>query len=126
MTYCSTYIADLNDPNFDPNVFAVGNLPRQLAPSFPSVWEHYNAPFHRWVKERQIPTRVIDHSAFLAIVTKAQIEDYIALTYGNRPGYNDPKEMANHKTDVSTLNAIKAVVTTFDDHKLYGLVAECD
>ena len=117
MTYCSTYVGDLDDPDFDPNGFDYGNIPRHIGPSFPPTGQHYNGPFHDWVKIRQIPIKETDHTAYVATVTKAQIEDYIAFAYGPAP---------DRGGSARQLSEIEAVLATLQANKLYALVAECD
>ncbi|QOL50236.1 hypothetical protein [Massilia litorea] len=129
MTYCSTYIGDLHDPKFDINNFEIGNLPRNLCPSFPPVGEHYNRPFHDWVGLREVPIKETDYTAYVATLSKSQIEDYIRFAYDSDPSYNDPKAMLTWEGKaylVEKLNEIKDFVATLDPCKEYALVAECD
>ncbi|MCP4469376.1 MAG: hypothetical protein GY815_01605 [Gammaproteobacteria bacterium] len=55
MTYCSTYIGDLDDPEFSwEEGNWSGNIPWGLGASFPGYLEHYNAQFKRWVVEADV------------------------------------------------------------------------
>lgn len=130
MTYCSVYIGDLDDPNFDITASGpVGNTPRALTKSFPAEGEHYNALFHRWIKDRQITCVETDYSAYVARVTKAQIADYVDYAYGSNESYTDPDCMLRWEGRpylVDKLEKIKAFIASLDNEKLYALVAECD
>ncbi len=120
MTYCSTYIGDLESPGFDPDKAAIGNIPRALAPSLPPTGEHYNGRFHAWVKLRGIAVKETDYTAYVAKVTKTQIEDYLQFAYGDaQEGY-----FASERSE--QLQQIRAIVTALAPDKLYALVAECD
>ena len=112
MTYCSTYIGDLDDPSFewdggDWN----GNIPRNIGPRFPPAPEHYNGRFHSWVAKTRVTCKQTDFDGWVALVNKQQILDYIEYCYG-----------ADTKADLETLIMF---VNTFDGSKQYGLVAEC-
>lgn len=130
MTYCSVYIGDLDDPNFDISARGpVGNIPRALSKSFPPDGEHYNRLFQQWIKDRQIACVQPDYSAFVARVTKAQIADYINYAYGSNSSYTDPEQMLRWEGKpylVDKLEEIKALIASLDKDKLYALVAECD
>lgn len=112
MTYCSTYIGDLEDPSFkwddgDWN----GNIPRSIGPDFPPEPEHYNGRFHSWVSETGVICKQTDFDGWVARVNKQQILSYIKYCYG-----------ADKKAEVEKL--IK-FVNTLDESRQYGLVAEC-
>lgn len=129
MTYCSTYIGDLDDPEFHLDRPMTLNIPRALSDSFPPVGEHYNAMFHRWINEKQIPCVQTDYNGWVASVTKAQLNDYIDFAYGSCPSYTDVDKMLTWEGEaylVAKLNIIKHLVATLDESKQYGLVAECD
>jgi hypothetical protein len=111
MTYCSTYIGDLDDPKFsweegDWN----GNIPRGLGESFPGYLEHYNAQFKRWVVEADVTWKQTDYGGWVAKVDKQQLLDFITYCYGT-----DPK---------GRVQELIQFVNGLDDNKIYGLVAE--
>jgi len=111
MTFCSTYIGDLDDPSFSWEADNwSGNIPRRLGPSFPGYLEHYNAQFKRWVVEANVTWKQTDYGGWVAKVDKLQLLDFITYCYGP-----DPKG--------KVLELIQ-FVNDLDDNKIYGLVAE--
>ena len=112
MTFCSTYLGDLEDPTFkwdggDWN----GNIPSSIGPIFPPEPEHYNGRFHSWVEKARVPCKQTDFDGWVARVNKQQILEYISYCYG--------------EDDSARLRKLIKFVNTLDDSKIYGLVAEC-
>jgi hypothetical protein len=112
MTYCSTYIGDLDDTSFEWDVGDWnGNIPGRIGPEFPYAPKHYNAIFHEWVGISGVTSKQTDFDGWVARVNKQQILDYIEYCYG---------------ADVTAdLEKLLWFVNTLDDSKQYGLVAEC-
>ena len=110
MTYCSTYIGDLDDPSFswDDGDWH-GNIPRRLGESFPGPLEHYNRQFHSWVAEAGVTWKQTDFGGWVAKVDKAQILEFIHYCYGS-------------SSDKRIKELIRFVEELED--KTYGLVAE--
>ena len=111
MTYCSTYIGDLDDPKFSwEEGNWSGNIPRGLGESFPGYLEHYNAQFKRWVVEADVICKHTDDGGWVAKVDKLQLLDFIKYCYGPDPG--------------ESVQELIQFVKGLDDNKIYGLVAE--
>ena len=112
MTFCSTYIGDLEDPSFKwEGGDWSGNIPRNISPKFPHASEHYNGRFHSWVSKSDVICKQTDFDGWVARVNKKQILDYLHYCY-------DDDESAD-------LEGLIEFVNTLDDSKQYGLVAEC-
>jgi hypothetical protein len=112
MTYCSTYIGDLDHPEFkweggDWN----GNIPPRLGPVFPPGPKHYHATFDAWVDQAGVINKQTDFDGWVARVTQPQILDFIEFCYG-----------------LEITDAVEQLINfvhTLDDAKEYGLVSEC-
>ena len=129
MTYCSTYIGDLADPDFRIDEVLTINLPRHLFKPFPSPREHYNRLFHDWVKLRALSCKQIDYNGYLTQVTKDELLDYIEFVYGPDPRFMEPENLLASDVrgdDMRRLGEIKAFIATLDPTQRYALVAECD
>jgi hypothetical protein len=112
MTYCSTYIGDLEDPEFkweggDWN----GNIPPRLSPVFPPGPAHYHSTFDAWVDQAGVTSKQTDFDGWMARVSKPQILDFIEFCYG--------REITD------AVEKLINFVHTLDDAKEYGLVSEC-
>jgi len=115
MTDCVVYVGDLDDPLFkwdggDWN----GNVPARLSPEFPPMVQSYNAKYHAWVKAVGVKCEQTDFGAWVACVTKAQIEEFIAQVY------RDDEVLP---WVVDSLEKLKKFVAKLDGTKVYGLVA---
>ena len=124
MTACDVYIGDLDDPEFywdggDWN----GNVPKPIASVFPPVGGHYNECFHRWVDESGVECRQTDFGGWVARVTRQQLVDYIEYCYGAESKYTDPDEGQAWKHLVDRLEKVRQEVASFDEGRLYALVA---
>ena len=111
MTYCSTYIGDLDCPGFeweggDWN----GNIPGRVGPLFPPAVGHYHQKFHAWVNESGVVCKQTDFGGWVARVTRQQLLDFISYCYGPS------------KTDA--IERLIDFIGSLDDSKEYGLVAE--
>jgi hypothetical protein len=129
MTHCSTYIGDLDDPDFHIDQVLTINLPRHLSKTFPRPREHYNVLFHQWVKVRAMPCKQIDYDGYLVLLTKDELRDYIAYVYDSDPSYTNSKNISEsgpHQHEVKRLKEIKTFITTLDPGRRYALIAECD
>lgn len=129
MTHCSTYIGDLDDPDFHIDQALTINLPRGLSKPFPRPREHYNILFHAWVKARALPCRQIDYNGHLVMVTKDELLDYLAYVYDTDPRYTGPEYVLAsglYHHEFKRLSEIKALIATLDPQRRYALVAECD
>ena len=112
MTYCSTYIGDLDHPEFkweggDWN----GNIPPRLGPVFPPGPAHYHSTFYAWVDKVGVVNKQTDFDGWVARVTQPQILDFIEFCYG-----------------LEITDAVEHLINfvhTLDDAKEYGLVSEC-
>ena len=112
MTYCSTYIGDLEDASFkwDGGDWS-GNIPGNIGPPFPPAPKHYNAIFHEWVDISGVTCKQTDFDGWVARVDRQQILDYIKYCYGD--------------DDSAEVQKLIEFVSGLDDSKIYGLVAEC-
>jgi hypothetical protein len=90
MTMCSTYIGDLDDLSFawDGGNWN-GNVPRAISRDFPPVSRPYvdaRRAFHDWVAISGVKCKQTDFEGWVAVVTRRQIEDFIAFSAA-RPCY---------------------------------------
>ncbi|MEN8131087.1 MAG: hypothetical protein ABFS45_13005 [Pseudomonadota bacterium] len=117
MTYCSTYIGDLSDPEFhwdggDWN----GNIPQGIGFPFPDTLEHYptlghyNSKFFDWVGREKVTYKQTDYGGWVARVNKAQLLNFIQFCYGS-----EPHEEVDKLIDF---------VNTLEESDEYALVAE--
>lgn len=119
MTFCSTYIGDLDTPGFKLSMGGWGNLPRNIGPSIPRP-QHYNAVFHDWTKARSIKVIGVDPDGEVAPVTPKQIHDYldyVAAEYGDRISMRDDIR--------DSLEKARRFADFLDPERLYALAAEC-
>lgn len=127
MTSCAVYVGDLNDPAFDWEGGSwESNIPARMSMDFPSEREHYNGIYRRWVEEKFIDCKQTDFGGWVARVTKAQIEDYLAYCYDSDPSYTEKRRMLEWRGkyyQVEKLIEIRAFLKGFDNQKLYALVA---
>jgi hypothetical protein len=74
MTYCSTYVGELNDDSFswDGGDWS-GNIPKRLGQTFPQPLEHYNAQFKKWGVEAGVTWKQTDWGGWIAKVDRADI-----------------------------------------------------
>jgi hypothetical protein len=129
MTYCSTYIGDLDDPNFHIEQILTINLPRALCAPFPSPREHYNRLFHEWVQARGVACVQTDYNGWVVQARKDELFDYVAFVYGSDPAYMDPERLSAsdlRRQARAQLDEITAFIDTLDPDRRYALVAECD
>lgn len=115
MTDCCVYIGDLGDPKFKwEGGDWSGNVPRWLSSEFPPMSGHYNEAFHRWVKSNGVTCEQTDFGGWVAKVKKAQLRDFIAVTYR---GSEELPWVKNCLPDLLEF------VATLDEGREYGLVA---
>ena len=125
MTYCSTYIVDLSDPDFHwEGGTWNGNIPRRLSPVFPWIpSQHYNSKFYEWVEATGVVSKQTDFDGFVAIVTKAQILDFVDFCYEMDAQRLHSKVLPDQEMDA--LNEVLRCVAQLRENKHYALVAQC-
>jgi hypothetical protein len=110
MTYCSTYIGDLDHPEFkweggDCN----GNIPPRLSPVFPPGPAHYHSTFYAWVDKVGVINKQTDFDGWVARVTQPQILDFIEFCYGleitDAAGWDGKKYILPESELWATLNS---------------------
>jgi hypothetical protein len=112
MTYCSTYIGDLDHPEFKwEGGDWSGNIPPRLGPVFPPGPKHFHATFDAWVGQTGVINKQTDFDGWVARVTKPQLLEFIAFCYGEEV--------------TEAVQTLIAFVNKLDETKEYGLVSEC-
>jgi hypothetical protein len=123
MPYCDVYIGSLEDKSFQwTNIsderWGIGNAPFRIGPTFPPP-----APFNTLVDKidkEYFSGKQIDWGAYVAIVTKRQIQDFIEECYRNDKTYSDPYYMPHL---YGRLHELKQFVASLDPTKRFFLVA---
>ena len=110
MTDCSTYIGDLDDPEFEWDEGNWnGNIPSRLSSDFPPTRKPYHRDFHEWVDKIGVICKQTDFSGWVARVNKSQLIDFLHYCY---------------TIDDNDVKSLIVFVGTLEDGKEYALVAE--
>jgi hypothetical protein len=128
MTSFNTYIGDLDDPTFKwEGGNWDGNIPAGLSPSFPPYKGFsYVDLFLKWVVASGCEYKQTDWGAWVAKVTKKQIQEFISVCYGADESYTNEEKALRWQGKaylVERLKSLTAFVDTLDETKLYALVA---
>lgn len=119
--YLDVYIGDLDDPSFswDGGNWE-GNAPHRESPFFPSGREAFWR-LMRKIDSGELPGKQVDWGAWVARVTRREIEAFIKECYGAARLYQERGEVLGHLYD--QLQELRRYVASLEDGKEYALVA---
>ncbi len=120
MTYYDVYIGFLDDPEFSwGKAGQDGRLPSAKSPLFPGSSDEF-FDIINFIENGEFKGEKVDWGGWVAIVTKAQIIEFIDKHFSQN-WINNNKNGLEHLND--KLTQIKEFVNNLEEYKEYALVA---